>query len=101
MKRVHLTIFCLNLNSFNFIRVQVRVQKNSFFKFEFGKLFEIFRVQVRILSSEIRKRLRTASLNLKLLVFIKRLYIFHLFSVFLLDDYSINHQFSFDPFFPR
>ena len=40
----------MNLNSNNFIGVQVRVQKNYFFefKFEFGKITEFFRVRVQV-----------------------------------------------------
>ena len=40
------------MNSNSFIRVQVRVQKKIFFefKFEFGKMIELFRVQVLVRS---------------------------------------------------
>ena len=39
----NLNIFLMNSNSF--IRVQVRVQKKYFFKFEFSKMIKFFRVQ--------------------------------------------------------
>ena len=40
----------LNLKIFFCTRVHVRVQKNYFFKFEFGKITKVFRVQVRVCS---------------------------------------------------
>ena len=46
----NLNIFLMN--SISFMRIQVRVQKICFFefKFEFGKMIEFFRVQVRVRS---------------------------------------------------
>ena len=42
------------MNSNNFMRIQVRIQKKYFFefKFEFGKMIEFFRVQVRVRSPD-------------------------------------------------